>query len=131
MDLIMDNRTKTAKTIDEYIASFPEDIQTKLQKMRSVIQAAAPEATEKISYQMPTFYLNGNLVHFAAFKRHIGFFPTPSGIEHFMDEVWAYRTSKGTIQFPMDQPIPFDLVDKIVRFRVMENQQKAALKSKC
>jgi uncharacterized protein YdhG (YjbR/CyaY superfamily) len=120
--MIMNKRWKTAKTIDEYIALFPEDIQARLQKVRSVIRAAAPEATEKISYQMPTFYLNGNLVHFAAFQQHIGFFPTPSGVEHFLGELKAYKTSKGTIQFPLDQDIPFDLIDRIVRFRVKESQ---------
>ncbi len=98
--------------------------------MRSVIQAAAPEATEKISYQMPTFYLNGNLVHFAAFKHHIGFYPTPSGTEHFQKELSAYKTSKGTVQFPLDQPIPFDLVTRLVEFRVAENKQKASKKNR-
>jgi len=126
----MDKRWKTAKTIDEYIAFYPDDIQAKLQKLRLVIHAAAPEATEKISYQMPTFYLNGNLVHFAAFKQHIGFFPTPSGVENFHDELSAYKTSKGTIQFPLDKPIPFDLVTRIVELRVIQNQQKAKSKPK-
>ncbi|MBN2678115.1 MAG: DUF1801 domain-containing protein [Anaerolineaceae bacterium] len=120
----MDNRWKTAKSIDEYIASFPEDIQIRLQKMRSVIRAAAPEATEKISYQMPTFYLNGNLVHFAAFKHHIGFYPTPSGVAQYMSELSSYKTSKGAIQFPNDQPIPLDLITRIVQYRVVENRQK-------
>jgi len=124
----MDNSNRTITTIDAYIAAFPEEIQEKLQRLREVIRAAAPEATEKISYQMPTFYLNGNLVHFAAFKHHIGFYPTPSGTEHFQKELSTYKTSKGTVQFPLDQPIPYDLVIKMVNFRVAENNQKASMK---
>ena len=129
MDSIMDNRKKTPKTIDEYIETFPADIQARLQKLREVIRVAAPNATEKISYQMPTFYLNGNLVHFAAFKHHIGFYPTPSGTERFQKELSAYKTSKGTVQFSLDQPIPFDLVTRLVEFRVEENKQKASKKA--
>ena len=126
----MDNNMQGITSIDAYIATFPKEIQRKLQKLREVIRAAAPEATEKISYQMPTFYLNGNLVHFAAFKHHIGFYPTPSGTEHFQKELSAYKTSKGTVQFPLDQPIPFDLVIKMVNFRVAENNQKASKKAR-
>ena len=116
--------------IDEYIALFPANIQALLQELRAVIRAEVPEAVEKISYQMPTFYLHGNLVHFAAFKNHISLFPAPSGIEAFKDELAIYATSKGTIQFPLEKPIPFDLVRRIVRFRVQENTAKAQAKKK-
>lgn len=111
-------------TIDEYIAQFPEDIQQILSKIRAVVREAAPQATEKISYQMPTFYLNGNLVHFAAFKRHIGFYPVPSGIEAFKEELSAYKGSKGAVQFPLDKPIPYELIRRIVKFGVSENLKK-------
>ena len=121
----MDSRQKGITSIDAYIATFPESIQKKLQKLRLVIKAAAPDATEKISYQMPTFYLNGNLVHFAAFKHHFGFYPAPSGTEQFQKELSAYKTSKGAIQFPVDKPIPYDLVTRIVQYRVIENRRKA------
>ena len=112
------------KTIDEYIQTFPPDIQNILRKMRQIIQEAAPEATEAINYQMPTFKLKGNLVHFAAFKHHIGFYPTTSGIEAFKKEISQYKWAKGSIQFPLNKPIPFDLVKKIVFFRVQEVSQK-------
>lgn len=108
------------KTIDEYIDTFPEDIQIILEKMRQTIRRAAPEAVEGISYQMPTFRLNGNLVYFAAFKKHIGFYPTASGIEAFKDELSAYKMGKGSVQFPLDKPIPYDLVEKIALFRVRQ-----------
>lgn len=110
--------------IDEYIQGFPPDVQEKLQRIREVIHKAAPEAVEAIKYQIPTFVLNGNLVHFAAFKKHIGFYPTPSGIEAFQDELTEYKTSKGAIQFPLDSPIPYRLITKIVKFRTRENQFK-------
>jgi uncharacterized protein YdhG (YjbR/CyaY superfamily) len=112
------------KTIDEYIATFPKDIQIILQKIRQIIHEAAPEAKEAISYQMPTFKLNGNLVHFAAFKSHIGFYPTPSGTEAFQKEISPYKSGKGSIQFPLDKPISYDLIKKIVLFRVKENLAK-------
>jgi uncharacterized protein YdhG (YjbR/CyaY superfamily) len=113
------------KTIDEYIETFPKDVQSILEKMRQTIRKAAPEAVEAISYQMPTFKLNGrNLVHFAAFKNHIGFYPIPSGIEAFKEELSSYRQGKGSVQFPMDKPIPYDLVEKIVKYRVTENLDK-------
>ncbi len=115
--------------IDEYIAQFPEDIQKILQQIRSVIKEVAPNATEKISYQMPTFYLNGNLVHFAAFKTHIGFYPVPSGIEKFKEELSHYKGGKGSVQFPLDQPIPYDLIRRITLFRVEENLKLAKNKS--
>ena len=116
-------------TIDEYIAMFPDEIQAILQRLRRTIHKAAPEATEAISYQMPTFKLNGNLVHFAAFKSHIGFYPVPSGIEAFREELEPYIKGKGTIQFPLDKPIPYDLVEKTVEFRVKENLAKKKAKA--
>jgi uncharacterized protein YdhG (YjbR/CyaY superfamily) len=118
------------KTIDEYIAGFPSEVQEILQKIRMTIREAAPAAEEKISYQMPTFFLKGNLVHFAAFKEHIGFYPVPSGIEKFKKELSVYKQGKGSVQFPLDQPMPFDLISKIVKFRVTENLAKAAPKER-
>jgi len=120
---------QTAPTnIDEYIAGFPDDIQEILQKIRMTIREAAPEAQETIKYQMPTFTLHTNLVHFAAFKSHIGFYPVPTGIEAFKDELSMYKQGKGSVQFPLDQPIPYDLISKIVKFRAKENLEKAAAK---
>jgi uncharacterized protein YdhG (YjbR/CyaY superfamily) len=114
------------KTIDEYIRIFPEEVQRELEKMRKTIQEAAPEATEAIRYQMPTFRLNGkNLVHFAAFKNHIGFYPIPSGIEAFKKELSPYKQGKGSVQFPLDKPVPYELVKKIVKFRVAENMKES------
>jgi len=118
-----------AKSIDEYIAKCPEEIQKKLKDMRAAIKAAAPEATEKISYQIPTFYLKGNLVHFAALKNHIGFYPTPSGVQAFIKETAKYASTKGAIQFPLDEPLPLKLVSKIVKFRVEENLKRNKIKS--
>lgn len=112
------------KSIDEYINTFPDHIQEKLNRLREVIRELAPQAQEKISYQMPTFYLNGNLVHFAAFKSHIGFYPTSSGIEAFTSELTNYKYSKGAVQFPLEEPLPIELIKKIVRFRVEENINK-------
>ena len=112
------------KTIDEYINTFPNDIRDILQKMRKTIKEAAPQATEAISYQMPAFKLNGALVFFAAHKNHIGFYPTPSGIEAFKKELSPYVMTKGAIQFPLDKPMPYDLVAKITRFRAKENLEK-------
>jgi uncharacterized protein YdhG (YjbR/CyaY superfamily) len=117
-------RRKGFSSIDEYIQTFPDAVQDKLQSLRRRIQQAAPEAREKISYQMPTFFLNGNLVHFAAHANHIGFYPTPSGISRFKKELSRYASSKGAVQFPLDQPLPFELIGKIVRFRVQENTTK-------
>jgi uncharacterized protein YdhG (YjbR/CyaY superfamily) len=116
------------RSIDEYIATFPADTQAKLEAVRATIRAAAPEAEERISYQMPTFALKGNLVHFAALKNHIGFYPTPSGIEAFADESSQYKTTKGAMQFPIDQPLPLELISRIVKFRAAENLKKAAAK---
>lgn len=117
-------------SVDEYISTFPEEIQTRLQTLRATIKAAAPDATEKISYQMPTFALHGNLVYFGAFTHHIGFYPAPRGIAAFADELAAYKGAKGSVQFPFDQPLPLDLITRIVKFRVEENLQKAAQKPK-
>jgi len=107
--------------IIKYISNFPKDIQNVLREIRSVIQSIAPQATEKISYGIPTFVLNGkNLVHFAAFKNHYSFFPTSSGVEHFKKDLKKYKISKGTIQFPVDEEIPYALIEKITKFRVKE-----------
>jgi uncharacterized protein YdhG (YjbR/CyaY superfamily) len=126
----MGNKKFEINTIDDYIATFPKEIQKKLQEMRATIKETAPDAEEKISYQMPTFYLKGNLVHFAAFKNHIGFYPVPTGIEKFKKELSAYKTSKGAVQFPLDKPLPVDLIRKIVKFRVAENMKKAEGKAR-
>lgn len=117
----------TATSIDEYIAGFPPDTQKLLHEMRAVIKAAAPAATETISYAMPTFDLNGrHLVHFAGFARHIGFYPVPSALEAFKDELKAYKSGKGSAQFPLGRPLPTDLIRRIVEFRVEENMRKRA-----
>jgi uncharacterized protein YdhG (YjbR/CyaY superfamily) len=126
----MDSNQKTPATIDEYIAGFPKEVQLILQKIRETIKKAAPGAVEAISYQMPTFKLNGNLVHFAGYQRHIGFYPVPTGIEQFKAELSVYKQGKGSVQFPLDQPIPYDLIGRIVKFRVEENVRKAADKKK-
>ena len=118
------------KNIDEYIAGFPPDIQAKLEKIRATIRKAAPDAEEAIKYMMPTFVLKGNLVHFAAFKNHIGFYPAPKGIEAFKDELSVYEGARGTVRFPLDKPIPFALISKIVKFRVKDNLDRAAAKGK-
>lgn len=115
--------------IDEYIATFPKDVQKILKQMRATIKAAAPDAEEKISYQIPTFALKGNLVHFAAYKNHIGFYPGANGIKTFAQELSNYQTSKGTVQFPIGEPLPLDLITNIVNFRVVENLQLAEVKA--
>jgi uncharacterized protein YdhG (YjbR/CyaY superfamily) len=115
---------KKYRTIDEYIRSFPVDIQARLQQLRALIRRVAPGAQEKISYQMPTFYLNGNLVHFAAYPEHIGFYPTPSGIEAFQQELSKYKSSKGAVQFPLDAALPLKLIESMVKFRVKQNSGK-------
>jgi uncharacterized protein YdhG (YjbR/CyaY superfamily) len=125
------NTDQTAPTtIDEYIAGFPQDVQEMLQQVRKTIRDAAPEAEETIKYQMPTFMLNGNLVYFAAFKKHIGFYPIPSGIEAFKDELARYAQGKGSVRFPLDQPMPLDLIRRIVKWRVQENLERAVAKSR-
>lgn len=120
----------TAATIDAYIAGFPAAVQALLSELRSTIRTAAPEATERISYRIPTFHLGGNLVHFAAFDRHIGFYPGPSGIARFQAELNRYPSAKGSVRFPLDEPLPLALVEAIVRFRVEENRRKQARGSK-
>lgn len=125
----MMNAEKTTPTdIDGYIAGFPKNIQEILEKIRETIRAAAPDAEEAISYQIPTFKLHGNLVHFAAFKRHIGLYPTPGAIEQFKDELARYAVAKGTVRFPLDEPIPYALIGEIARARARENREKAARK---
>jgi uncharacterized protein YdhG (YjbR/CyaY superfamily) len=125
----MERRMSGFKSIDEYIAAFPEDIQKTLERLRATIRAAAPGAMEKISYGIPTFYLQGNLVHFAAFEKHISFFPTSSGVRAFQRELAAYELGKGTIRFAIGRPLPLRLVSRIVKFRVAENMKNAEKRS--
>ncbi len=115
---------KKCKKIDDYINSFPKDVQVILKSVRTTIQNVAPNAEETISYGIPTFKLHGNLVHFGGFKKHIGFFPTSSGVMAFKKELESYRTSKGTVQFPLDTLVPLKLIEKITKFRVSENSKK-------
>lgn len=124
----MNSAQTTPQTIDDYIAGFPPDVQEILEKIRVTIRQAAPEAAEAIKYQIPTFTLQGNLVHFAAFKKHIGFYPTPTGTEKFQEALSIYESGKGSVRFPLDKPIPYDLITDIVRFRVQESLEKAAVK---
>jgi uncharacterized protein YdhG (YjbR/CyaY superfamily) len=120
----------TIKTIDEYIAQFPKNTQLLLEQIRAVIKKAAPTAEEKISYGIPTFVLHKNLVHFGGFKNHIGFYPGAAGVEAFTKELSAYTFSKGAIQFPIDKPLPVGLITQIVKFRVLQNLEKAKTKKK-
>jgi uncharacterized protein YdhG (YjbR/CyaY superfamily) len=133
-DLAKENEMRTNQTapkdIDEYIAGFPNDVQRILAKIRMTIRKAAPDAEETIKYGMPTFTLNGNLVHFAAFKKHIGLYPAPRGIETFKDELSVYEGAKSTVRFPLDKPIPLDLISRIVKFRVKKNLERAEAKGK-
>ena len=121
---LIGNSMEEYKTIDEYIKGFPPGIRVILEEVRQAIHEAAPDAAEAISYRMPTFKLNGNLVHFAAFKHHIGFYPAPSGIESFKKELSRYKGAKGSVQFPLDQPVPLAQIKKIVKFRVKQNMEK-------
>src|SRR3954465_13216487 len=116
-------KTMTAESIDAYIAGFPKDVQKLLQAVRTTISKAAPDAEEAIKYGIPTFVLNGNLVHFGGFKKHIGFYPAPNGIEAFKKELSRYAGAKGSVQFPLDEPMPLPLIAKIVRFRVKKNSE--------
>lgn len=125
----MDKNRNIPATIDAYIAMHPETLQALLQKLRATIQKAAPAAEETIKYGIPTFTLHGNLVHFGAYKNHIGFYPAPSGMEAFKKELAAYETGKGSIQFPLSQPIPYKLIEQIVHYRVKVNLEKAFKKS--
>jgi uncharacterized protein YdhG (YjbR/CyaY superfamily) len=117
-------KTAPPKDIDAYIAAFPKDVQKILERIRTTIRKAAPEAKETIAYRIPTFTLEGNLVHFAAFRTHVGFYPTPTGIEKFKTELSNYEGAKGSVRFPLDKPIPFALIGEIVRFRVSENLER-------
>jgi uncharacterized protein YdhG (YjbR/CyaY superfamily) len=125
----MNKQQNGSAAIDAYIATFPTEVQERLQALRATIRAAAPQAVETFSYQMPTFNLKGNLVHFAAFKQHIGFYPAPSGIVAFQEALSRYKGAKGSVQFPLDQPLPLELVAEIVRFRVAENLAAATAKA--
>lgn len=118
----------TASTIDEYIGSFPTDIQKLLRQVRATVSKAAPGAEEAMSYGIPTYRLNGNLVHFAAYKNHIGFYPGPAGITGFEKELAEYKQGKGSIQFPIDRPLPLKLITQIVKFRVLQNKEKKSRK---
>ncbi|HEV7991066.1 MAG TPA: DUF1801 domain-containing protein [Gemmatimonadaceae bacterium] len=120
---------ENAESIDDYIAAFPPKIRTRLNAMRRTIRKHAPEATEKISYRIPTFYLNGNLVHFAAFNHHVGFYPGAAGIAEFRDLLKDYESAKGSVQFPHDEPLPLEIVAQIVKFRVEQNRWKKVKKS--
>lgn len=115
---------KQFSSVDEYIASFPPEIQERLQTIRSTIRGLAPEAQEVISYGMPTYKLNGTLAHYAAFQSHIGFYPTPVGLEQFQQQLEGYKTGKGSVQFPHNQPLPLDLITNIVLFRIQDNLEK-------
>ena len=126
----MDKTKISFNTIDEYISQFAPDVREKLESIRSIIKEEAPDAKEIIRYQMPTFTLFGNLVHFAAFKNHIRFYPTPSGIEAFKGDISKYKNAKGSIQFPIDEPLPFDLIKAMVKFRVIENTMLAQAQNK-
>lgn len=126
----MNEKGVSYESIDEYIAIFPEEVQEILRTLRKVIRESAPEAEEKISYQMPTFFLHGNLVHFAAYEKFIGFYPAPSGIEAFKEPLSRYKWSKGAVRFPIGEPLPYDLIREIVRFRVGENIRLAESKQK-
>ena len=109
--------------VDRYIAQYPEVVQLLLQRVRATIAKAAPEAVDAMNYGIPTFKLNGNLVHFAGYKTHIGFYPTPSAIEHFKDELNDYKWAKGSIQFSFDKPIPFDLITRMTEYRVLQQRK--------
>jgi uncharacterized protein YdhG (YjbR/CyaY superfamily) len=126
----MRTRQPAPKDIDEYIAGFPRHVQQLLQKIRMTIKQTAPDAQEAIKYQIPTFTLNGNLVFFAAFKEHVSVYPAPRGDRQFEGELAAYAGGKGTVRFPLDEPIPFDLIRRIVTFRVQENLDRAAAAAK-
>jgi len=119
-----------AKDIDEYIARLPKETRAISQRVRAAIRKAAPDAEEKISYQIPAFFLEGNLVHFAAYRNHIGFYPGAAGIEKFKSELPSYETAKGTVRFSLDRPIPFDLIERMVKYRVKENLDAAEARRK-
>jgi uncharacterized protein YdhG (YjbR/CyaY superfamily) len=118
--------SSSPQTIDAYIAGYPGKVQAILQRIRDIVRETAPDAEEAMKYQIPTFVLGGNLVHFAAFENHIGLYPTPSALEKFKKQLSKYQTSKGSIQFPLGSPIPYSLIEKIVKFRVKENRERLA-----
>ena len=126
----METKSVKYETIDQYIADFPPELQELLQKVRKTIKKAAPEASEKISYGIPTFFLKGNLVHFGGFKTHIGFYPGPGAIDQFKGEFSSYLQSKGTVRFPLDKPLPLELISRVTAVRVKYNLEKAAQKEK-
>lgn len=126
----MEENKAIYESIDEYISKFAPEIQEILETLRKVIKESAPDAVEKISYQMPTYALHGNLVHFAAYKNHVGFYPAPSGIDAFKAELSEYKGAKGSVQFPIDKPLPYELISRIVKFRVAENIKQASEKLK-
>lgn len=126
----MEGNKAAFESIDDYIATFPTEVQEILKTLRQVIREAAPDVKEKISYQMPAFVLHGNLVYFAAYKKHIGFYPGASGVEAFKAELSEYKGAKGSVQFPIGKPLPYELISRIVTFRIAENIKKAEAKSK-
>jgi uncharacterized protein YdhG (YjbR/CyaY superfamily) len=126
----MEPTSKKFKTVDEYFSTFPKNVKDVLAELRKTVKQAAPQAEEVISYNMPAFKFKGILVYYAAYKKHIGFYPTSSGIEAFKKELSGYKWAKGSIQFPLDQPLPIELITNIVKFKVMRNSEKAAAKTK-
>jgi len=124
----MDDNKPGFNSIDEYIDAFPVEVRSKLDELRAIIKAAAPEAQEKISYQMPTFTLNGNLIHFAAYKKHIGFYPVPRSVEEFKDELMMYKGTKSSMHLPLDRPLPAELISRIVKFRVADRLKNTGSK---
>jgi uncharacterized protein YdhG (YjbR/CyaY superfamily) len=121
---------KKPGSVEEYIESFPKEVQKTLKQMRSAVKKAAPKAEEKISYGMPYYSLNGRLVYFAGYKRHIGFYPMPGAIAAFKKEIAKYKWAKGSVQFLLDKPLPISLITKMIKFRVKENEAKIKLKIK-
>ena len=124
----MEKAKVVPETVDQYIAAFPADVKTRMQQIRKTIKAAAPKANELISYQMPGYKYFGMLVYFAAFKNHIGFYPGAGGILEFYKKLSSFKSAKGSVQFPHDRPIPYDIISKIVKFRVKQNEEKISLK---
>jgi uncharacterized protein YdhG (YjbR/CyaY superfamily) len=126
----MEKQTKQILTMDEYIGTFPKHVQKRLESIRKLVAKLAPDAQEKISYQMPTFCLNGNLVHFAGFKNHIGFYPTPHGISEFQKELSKYKNGKGSVQFPLDEPLPMKLIERMVKYRIQKKRNNVGTRKK-
>jgi len=124
----MEKAKVVPETVDQYIAAFPTDVKKRMQQLRKTIKAAAPKADELISYQMPGYKYFGMLVYFAAFKNHIGFYPGAGGILEFYKKLSSFKSAKGSVQFPHDRPIPYDIISKIVKFRVKQNEEKISLK---